>query len=310
MVRFRREQYERAFLTFARAVTVGIAYVTASPIPGLTSSFVAIFTSLLPFDLMVAATRPLVTWNEWKQMVAVLRPRLGSTAKTLLKGVVVGTACGLLALVGLPHFAGAVLTVGLSYVWALRTRYVISSYVAILSGLSVFERLAALDALHTVRIAAEVVYAIVYSGSGTFLGLAAGWVAGLAAGSVARLFLSRPYRSLQSAAYEPPMTKKPFDEVLHIGPSSLLVTAKVEEGSALAYRALWESRLSEDWKATVLSVRRGEEEVVMPRGSLVLLPGDELLVLADSSLAEGLRAQLQASADAGVPGGSRVSQTG
>ena len=37
------------------------------------------------------------------------------------------------------------------------------------------------------------------------------------------------------------MTKKPFDEVLHIGPNSLLVTAKVEEGSPLAYRALWES---------------------------------------------------------------------
>lgn len=308
-MRFERERYERAFLSFARAVTVGIAYVTASPIPGLTSSFVAIFTSLLPFDLMVAAARPLVTWNEWRQMIAVVRPRLWATALTLLKGVVVGTACGLLALVGLHHFAGAVLTVGLSYVWALRTRYVISSYVAILSGLSVFERLAALDTPHTVRIAAEIVYAVVYSGVGTFLGLAAGWLAGLAVGSVTRLFLSRPYRSLQSAAYDPPMTKKPFDEVLHIGPNSLLVTAKVEEGSPLAYRALWESRLREDWKATVLSVRRGAEEVIMPRGTFVLMPGDELLVLVDSSLAESLRAQFQASPGAGAPGAPTVSQT-
>src|SRR5690606_4982071 len=114
----RREKYERALLILARAVSVGFAYVLAAPIPGLTSSFVAIFMSLIPFDLMVAAPRPLLSVNEGKQLVTVVRPRLRSTAVTLLKGVTVGIGLGALTLLGFPETMGRALTAGLAYVWA------------------------------------------------------------------------------------------------------------------------------------------------------------------------------------------------
>src|SRR5690625_5516996 len=117
-----RDQYEKMFLTLARAITVGAAYASASPIKGLTSSFVAVFSALLPFDLSVASARPLIRLQEWKNFITVLRPRVLSTAITLLKGVTVGTVIGILAVLGLPRILGVVLTSGLAYVWALGTR--------------------------------------------------------------------------------------------------------------------------------------------------------------------------------------------
>src|SRR5690625_791115 len=42
-------------LGVSRAVTIGVAYIMVRGIPGLTSSFVAIFVALLAFDLMIAA---------------------------------------------------------------------------------------------------------------------------------------------------------------------------------------------------------------------------------------------------------------
>lgn len=289
-----RDKYEKAFLIFARAVTVGIAYVSAIPIKGLTSSFVAIFTALLPFDLIVASAHPLVRFQEWKNFFSVLRPRVLSTASTLFKGIMVGTAIGILGIFGLPRVLGVVLTSGLAYVWAVHTRHAISTYVSILSGLALFERLIALEVVGTVPIVQEILGVIASSGGGTFLGLIAGWIVGLITGSVTRLFLSRPYRSLRSAAYDLPLEKRPFDEVLQIGQTSLLVVAKVEEKAPVAHLTLAESNLREEWHTMVLSVKRGGEEFVMPKGSFVILPGDELVMLTEREFVDSLHQQLKA----------------
>lgn len=294
MARWQRDQYERAFLTFARAITVGIAYVATSPIPGLTSSFIAIFTSLLPFDICVASAQPPIRWRDWKRFFEVVRPRVIATVGTLLKGIAVGAASGIFTLLGLPPVVGAVLTSGLAYIWALGTRHVISAYVAILAGLAVFERLADLEGVQTVRIVQEIVTVIVLSGGGTLLGLMAGWFVGFVTGMVTRAFLSRPYRSLRSHAYELPLEMRPFNEVIHVGDKSLVVTAVVEEGSPVAHRSLAELNLRDRWRTTVLSVKRDGEELVMPRGDAVLMPGDELILLTDRGQSSSLYEQFKA----------------
>lgn len=289
-----RDQYEKMFLTLARAITVGAAYASASPIKGLTSSFVAVFSALLPFDLSVASARPLIRLQEWKNFITVLRPRILSTAITLLKGVTVGAVIGILAVLGLPRILGVVLTSGLAYVWALGTRHAISTYVSILSGLALFERLATLEVVATVRIVEEILQAIFSSGGGTFLGLITGWVVGLIIGGVTRLFLSRPYRSLRSSAYELPLEMRPFNEVLEVGDTSLLVSAKVEEGAPVAYVSIADSDLREQWHTMVLSVKRDGEKLVMPKGSVVILPGDELMLLTEKEQAGLLHEQFKA----------------
>lgn len=281
MKRFQRTQYEPTLLIIARAFTVGVAYVSASPIPGLTSSFVAIFTSLLPFDMIVASARPPVSFQEWHALVTTLRPRIVATAITLLKGVVLGALFGISAVVGFPRTLGAVFTTGLGFIWAQSTRHNISTYVALLSGLALFDKLSQLDAVETVRILQEIVTAIISSGGGTFLALIAGWIVGLVTGSVTRLLLSKPYRSLRSAAYDLPMEMRPFNEVLHIGQNSIIVAVTVAKGAPLSDVPLADSRLREQFRTTVLAVKRGDDELVMPKGDVVLLPGDELTLLTD-----------------------------
>lgn len=280
-------------MALARALTIGAAYVAVIPITGLTSSFVAIFTSLLPFDLIVASARPPVGPAEWKHLLSALRPRVLSTANTLLQGVALGALFGVLAVLGLPRAAGAVLTAGLSYTWAFNTPHVISPYVALISGLALYERLAALEAVETVRIAGEIGQVIVTFGGGTFLALVAGWVVGLLTGSVTRLFLSRPYRSLRSSAYEPPMEKRPFNEVLRVGERAALVTLRVEEGAPVAHRTLAETNLRDRWHTTVLLIRRESGEQALPKGSAILLPGDELLLLTARDQLQQLYEQFQ-----------------
>lgn len=294
MKRLQRTQYEPTLLVIARAFTVGVAYVSASPIPGLTSSFVAIFTSLLPFDMIIASARPPVRFSEWNALVMMLRPRIVATAITLLKGVAIGAVMGIAVVLGFPHTLGAVFTTGLSFIWAQSTRNNISTYVALLSGLALFVRLAALDGVETVRILHEIATAIISSGGGTFLGLIAGWAVGLVTGSVTRLLLSKPYRSLRSAAYDLPMEMRPFNEVLHIGENSFIVAATVAEGAPIAHVALADSRLREQWRTTVLAVKRGADELVMPKGDVVLLPGDELTLLTDQDHSPLMYAQFRA----------------
>lgn len=293
MKRFQRERYELIFLTLARAVTVGISYVSAVPIPGLTSSFVAIFSSLLPFDSMVAATRPPLSLQDWKHFFGVLWPRIVSTAVTLLKGVAIGTVSGIAAMLGLPFIVGAVLTSGLAYVWASATRHNISTYVALIGGLSLFERLAGLEVVDTWVVIREIVGTIALSGGGTFVGLFAGWITGFITGSMTRALLSRPYRSLQSAAYDPPLEHRPFAELMRLSDRTVLAAVTVEEGAPVAHMSLAECRLPNDWQTTVLSVKRGDEEIVMPRGSFVLLPGDSIVLLTDREYADSVQRQFK-----------------
>lgn len=302
MALLQRDRYERSLLVFARAITVGAAYVAALPVSGLGPSFVAIFTSLLSFDIIVASSRPPIGLQDWKQLIDVIRPRILSTASALLKGVGVGAAVGLLAILGLPSVLGAVLTSGLAYVWALNTPYLITTYVAILSGLALFERLASLEAVATMVIVREVVAVVAAAGAGTFYALLAGWTAGLITGSVARLLLSRPYRSLRSAAYELPLERRPFAEVLHVGEQGVLVSVKVEEGAPLAGKSLAESRLREHWNTTVLMIRRGSEEWVMPMGSVVVRAGDELLMLTEKDRVSQLYGQVKGPQEACAKG--------
>ena len=62
----------------------------------------------------------------------------------------------------------------------------------------------------------------------------------------------------------------------------------------MAYLTLAECNLREQWQTTVLSVKRGMEEFVMPRGSLVLMPGDELVLLTDKDQSAHVREQFKA----------------
>lgn len=301
MLGWPRERYERLLLTFARAVTVGAAYVSTFPIPGLTSAFVAIFTSLLSFDSLVASPTIPFRLRDWKQIVAVLHPRIVSMAISVLKGVAVAAVMGILTVLGLPFVVGAVFTSGLAYVWTSGTRHLITIWVAILPAVALFERLAALERVHTVRIAMEIAAVIVDAGAGMFMALLAGWTAGIVTGTVTRLFLSRPYRSLSSAAYELPLKMRPFNEVLHVGERSLVVTVSVEEGAPAAHRSLVELGLRDRWGTTVLSIKRADgEEVSLPDGSCLVLPGDSILMLVDRERSEGLYDLFRAAPAAGA----------
>jgi len=138
MLGWPRERYERLLLTFARAVTVGAAYVSTFPIPGLTSAFVAIFTSLLSFDSLVASPTIPFRLRDWKQIVAVLHPRIVSMAISVLKGVAVAAVIGILTFLGLPFVVGAVFSPGLEYVWTSGTRHLITILMAIFSAVACF----------------------------------------------------------------------------------------------------------------------------------------------------------------------------
>lgn len=294
MIGWERSKYERAWLTFARAVTVGTAYFLTHSIPGSTSAFVAIFTSLLPFDIFVALVRPPLRPKDWEQFFIVLRPRVISTAVTLAKGVAVGAVVGIAAIVGLPYWIGAVLTSGIAYVWALETRHAITTFVAVISGLSLFERLTNLEAVETWPIVFETVQTITFYAGGTFTALAIGWIIGLISGAVTRLFLSRPYRSVRSSAYEAPLEMRPFNEVVHVGERSLVASAVVEEGAPLAYLTLAESGLKEKWHTTILSIKRNQDEIVMPKGSERLLPGDQVMLLTERDQSPAMLDQFKA----------------
>lgn len=312
MIRWERGKYERALLRLARAITVGTAYVSTQFIPGLTSSFVAIFTSLLSFDIFVALSRPPLRFADWEQFLVALRPRILSTAITLGKGVLVGAVIGVAAIIGLPPWMGAVLTSGLAYVWATNTRHAISTFVSVIAGLSLYERLTNLEAVETLPIIKETLAVISLSAGGTFTGLIEGWAIGLAIGGVTRLFLSRPYRSLQSAAYELPLEMRPFNEVVHVGERSLVASATVEEGAPLAYRSLAESGLKENWHTTILSIKRNGDEIVMPKGQTVLLPGDQVMLLTERDQSPAMLDQFRAAkppATAKEPGGGETAST-
>ena len=279
MIRWERSKYERAWLTLARAITVGTAYVLTQFIPGSTSSFVAIFTSLLPFDIFVALTRPPLHASDWEQFFTVLRPRILSTAVTLGKGVLVGAVIGVAGILGLPYWMGAVLTSGLAYVWAVNTRHAISTFISVISGLALFERLANLEAAETLPIIQETAQAIALSTGGTFAVLVMGWGIGLITGGVTRALLSRPYRSCAAPPMRLPLEMRPFNEVVHVGERSLVASATVEEGAPslpLCLRRAGSKRSG----ARRFSRSDGARRIVMPKGGGPL-PGDQVMLLTE-----------------------------
>src|SRR5690606_36826544 len=89
---------------------------------------------------------------------------------------------------------------------------------------------------------------------------------------------------------------RPLNEVIHVGEKSLVASAKVEEGSPLAHRTLAESGLREMWGTTVLSIKRGGSEAVMPKGGATLMPGDEVMLLTESDRAQAVFDQFKAPA--------------
>lgn len=271
-----------------RAFAVGLAYFLVVDLPGLTSSFVAIFIALLPFDLIVAMPKFSFKLKHWRDLIVIILPRISGTAVTLGKGLLIGSFFGGLEQLGLPLFVGALLTVGLSYQVAVRTRGNVSSYVGMLAGLTVFEEITNLSALSPTLLAdmSGVILQMIYV---TFLALFSGWLVGIVVGVVTRLFLPRGYRSLLSSAYELPLSMQPFKDVLHADDNVSLVKVQVEEASSLAYRSLAETQLRTRFHTSILSINRQGSDIVAPDGYDTLRPGDVVVMIAPTEqLAEVL----------------------
>ena len=187
-----REKWAVRVLAVARVVTIGSAYIAVRDIPGLTSSFVAIFTALLTFDLMVAAPslRPqhvdyAALWNRTWQA-------LSQTVASLAKGLSVGLFFGSLTLTGFSDVLGAVLTVGLGYTWASRagvSRRSSACWAACTSSSRSGRSRVSLGGVHHLTRRSGRVAGVV----GYLTALLSGWILGIPFGIVTRLFLRRPY---------------------------------------------------------------------------------------------------------------------
>lgn len=264
-------------ISFARAFTVGLAYYSVHNFPGLTSSFVAIFVALLPFDLMVAMPNLKTRWAAVKQIILVVIPRISATALTLLKGLLIGIAFGTITRLGLPVFFGAVLTAGLGYSIAVATKGNISGYVGMIAGLSVFGEIVTAPLVAEELLGTVLKVSLIVS-YGTFGALLAGWGVGLLVGILTRLCLPRGYRYLKSSAYDQPLEYKPFNEVMGTGDNMTLVSLTVQEGSEFAWRTLAQIAIKERFYAHVLSIQRGHEHITSPGGKDYLLPHDEVVI--------------------------------
>lgn len=286
-----REKWAVRVLAVARVVTIGSAYIAVRDIPGLTSSFVAIFTALLTFDLMVAAPslRPqhvdyAALWNRTWQA-------LSQTVASLAKGLSVGLFFGSLTLTGFSDVLGAVLTVGLGYTWASRARRSFTSFVGLLGGLYIFEQIRAIEGFHSVvSIISHVAPVAWRVSSGTLTALLSGWILGIPFGVVTRLFLRRPYRTRGSQAYDPPFEVRPFEEVVHAGREYRLIQVRVEPASPVENMTLAELNWRDEHSATVVAIERQGGNIPMPRGKERLQAGDVLLVLCPVAEADKLEA--------------------
>lgn len=280
MTDWRTPTWRIHFIVASRAATVGLAYLSVVDLPGLTSSFVAIFVSLLAFDLMVALPTLLVYPHTLRQFLASFLPWFRGTILTLGAGLLIGTIFGIAVHVGVHRRLAAVLTVGSAYTAALRTKGNISSYVGILGALAVFETVAQVE-LEAGRLLAEVAPVAYTTVRSTFVALAKGWGVGLLVGLITRLLLPRGFRSLASRAYDPPLELHPLRDVLHIGPNLVLSRFRVERDSPLIGVSLAETHLRERFGATILSVERGEDlDMPLPTGSESLAEGDVVIVLS------------------------------
>src|SRR5690554_6523566 len=123
----KRQPWPVTLIILGRSFLVGLAYYSVVDIPGLTTTFVAIFTALLPYDLIIAQSRFSLRWKSWRELITTLLPRISGTTITLFLGLAFGVVFGVLTKMGMPFFLGAVLTVGLSYQTAQTTKGSISA---------------------------------------------------------------------------------------------------------------------------------------------------------------------------------------
>lgn len=273
-----RSKVAIGFIIVARSIVVGVAYYLVRYIPDLPSSFVAVFAGFLAFDIIVAMPKFSLHPKHWVQMVVVLLPRLSATALALTAGLTLGAVFGGLTKVGLPVVAGAVLCLGLAYTTAERIPGNISSYVGMISAISIFDRIARLSALSAAwwYDLGGPVLQMVYS---TFVGLVMGWLVGVGVGVITRLCLPRGYRSVRSSAYERPLWMQPFRDVTRFGDDMIVMQVEVGDGAPIAYRTLAEVKLGSVYGIRVLSIYRTPQEVISPKGDDVILPTDQLTVV-------------------------------
>ncbi len=268
-------------ITIARAFTVGLAYWLVSDIPGLTSSFVAIFVALLPFDIIIAMPKFSLRLAHWQVLFSIILPHVSATAITLGKGLILGLLFGGLSMVGMPVFLGAVFTIGIAYNIGLKTKGNISSYVGMLAGIQVFDQIIRLPVL-TQTLFADIGRTGLRVFYGTFTALFVGWICGVGVGIIIRLFLPRGYRTISSSAYAQPLDIQPFREVLHTNDDLVLIKATVGSESTLAGQTLAEANLRTLYQASIMSIHRKPKDVVAPRGLDCILTGDILVMLMPS----------------------------
>lgn len=185
----------------ARAVTIGFAYYLVVQARAFEASFVAILGSIVTFDIYVALE------SRRHSLVGIVRalkttgPRALATARSLLTGLAVGLALGLLTHLGLPIVVAAVATGGVVYSLAERTPNNISAFVALIGGLNLFQRVAELPRVAPAELLPAVWPATAAAFRNGFVALIAGLAVGLLMGFLTRLWLPRAYRSRRSLAY-------------------------------------------------------------------------------------------------------------
>lgn len=273
-----RDKWPIFLIRLGQAMTVGLAYYSVVEIPGLTSSFVAIFVALLPFDLIVAMPSISLGLRHWRQFIRVLLPRITGTAFVLTMGLALGLAFGLGVRLGFPASLAGVLLVGLAYTLALRIPGNISSYVAMVGGLAVFERLLTIP-LVSGGLFDQMAPVVLTIAVGTFSALLAGWAVGLVMGLITRFLLPRGYKTLRSFAYELPLEMQPFREVLKMETDLALAEVNVPMDCPLLDRPLRELRLREAYRTNVLAIHREGKDIVVPGGEELIKPGDLILLL-------------------------------
>lgn len=275
------------FIVVMRAIVVGLAYYVVRELPGLTSSFVAVFVGFLAFDMIVAMPKFSLRLRHWRDLILLLLPRISGTALSLAGGLFLGVLFGSLTKIGLPVLVGAVFTLGLSYSFAASVRGSISSYVGMIAGVDMFDRIVRLEYFSDdwLQDLAGPAGTLVY---GTFLALLIGWLVGIVIGSFTRLFLPRGYRSIKSSAYEQPLWMRSFRDVMHMDADTVLLQIELSEDSPLAYHSLAEVGLGRDLGVQVLSIVRSPDEITSPRGADVLLPLDQLVVVVPAKQVQNI----------------------
>lgn len=279
-----RTEWAVYVLGIARALTIGAAYIAVRGIPGLTSSFVAIFVALLAFDVMVAAPSLRLGHVDLHALFSRTLSALTQTIASLGKGLSLGLLFGVLSLAGLSPTVGSIFTAGLGYTWANRARGSFTAFVAVLGGLAIFEQISAIQDANTYLLifthVAPVAWRVTF---GTVVALLSGWFFGIPFGFLTRLLLGRSYRMRGSNAYDPPLEVRPFEEVVRVGRDFRLTKLRVEPDSLLVGRRIADLGWRDEFKAAIVVIERGDEYVSMPGGNDIIQAEDVLVVLCPSA---------------------------